>query len=110
MIHELKTLPEYFESVQQLKKNFEVRKTDRPFEVGDFVALNEYSPDLGYTGKCMILAITYILDNPQYCKDGYAILGLSPCYLLGENATPQIRFDFREVAVYDRGRIEQDEV
>ena len=35
MIHELKTLPEYFEAVIKGKKLFEVRKFDRPFQKGD---------------------------------------------------------------------------
>ena len=86
MIHELKTLPEYFEAAQKREKNFEVRKDDRPFEVGDFLALNEWSEDLGYTGRCMLFEITYILDNPDYCKDGYVILGIAPRRIAGASA------------------------
>lgn len=37
IIHELKTLPEYFELVRKGIKNFEVRKNDRDFKVGDML-------------------------------------------------------------------------
>ena len=36
-IHELKTLPEYFDAVFMGKKNFEIRKNDRDYKVGDYV-------------------------------------------------------------------------
>lgn len=85
MVHELKTLPEYFEAAQKRLKNFEVRKNDRPFEVGDFLALNEWTEDTGYTGHCMLFEITYILNNPTYCKDGFVILGLSPLEIKDKN-------------------------
>jgi hypothetical protein len=100
MIHELKTLPEYFEAAQKREKNFEVRKDDRPFEVGDFLALNEWSEDLGYTGRCMLFEITYILDNPQYCKEGYVTLGIVPRCIAG--AVPMAGVDSYYVSVYDR--------
>lgn len=37
--HELKILPKWFEDVQANKKNFEIRKNDRNFEVGDYLIL-----------------------------------------------------------------------
>lgn len=100
MVHELKTLPEYFDSVQKLQKNFEVRKNDRPFDIGDFVALNEWSKDTGYTGRCMLLEITYILDDPNYCKDGFVILGLIPRGIPGGNYV--VGTGINGVIVYDR--------
>ena len=52
MIHELKTLPEYFKEVVSGNKPFEVRKNDRPFKVGDYLMLREYEPkEALYTGK-----------------------------------------------------------
>lgn len=41
MIHQLKIDSEYFDDVASGKKTFEVRKNDRNFLVGDFLALNE---------------------------------------------------------------------
>ena len=46
MIHELKCFPEYFQDVIDGKKTFEIRLHDRPYQVGDLLALNEYLPDL----------------------------------------------------------------
>ena len=41
MIHELKIRPEFFEACTSGNKTFEVRQFDRPFEIGDYLALNE---------------------------------------------------------------------
>ncbi len=74
-VHELKILPRYF----SYDKNFELRKNDRGFEVGDIVVLREWSSDDGYTGRYSIRVIQYILENvKEYgLADGYCILGLS---------------------------------
>jgi len=80
MIHELKILPKYFAAVQRGEKLFELRKNDRDFHVTDYVALNEYSEGK-YTGDSMILQITYILDDPDVCKEGYVGMGLSQAFL-----------------------------
>lgn len=76
--HELKISPKYFEDIKANKKNFELRKDDRDFKVGDFITLREY--DNGqYTGReIKNIPIGYILRNvPEYgLKDGYCILGI----------------------------------
>lgn len=74
MEHELKTLPEYFIEVLNGAKPFEVRKNDRNYKVGDILVLNEWDGK-NYTMRILKKKISYILDNPQYCKKGYAILG-----------------------------------
>jgi len=72
-IHELKTDPQYFEEQLQGNKNFEVRLNDRNFQNGDVLVLSEYK-DNKYTGRQIYVQVTYILDNPNYCKDGYVIM------------------------------------
>jgi len=76
-IHHLKTWPEYWIAIRDRKKNFEVRKNDRNFRVGDILKLREYDP-IGeeYTGRVLNRQITYILDHPEFCKDGYVILSI----------------------------------
>lgn len=78
MIHALKTEPAFFEASAADVKSFEVRKNDRPYHTGDYVALNEWSGE-GYTGRCTLHKVVYILSDPAYCKEGYVVLGLEPC-------------------------------
>lgn len=84
MIHELKTLPEYFKAVADGSKTFEVRKNDRPFHVGDFLALNEYEKG-DYTGRCLIVRVTYILNDQKYCKNGYSVIGIEGRSIMARN-------------------------
>lgn len=82
MIHELKVDREYFMPIMQGKKTFEVRKNDRDFQIGDFLALNETEKTPGgvnYTGDAVLAVVNYILDTPDYCKDGFVIMGIKPC-------------------------------
>lgn len=75
MTHELKILPEYYDSIVSNVKHFELRKDDRDFQVGDFVILKEYSNGT-YTGRETGFQIRYILRNcTEYgLMDGYCIL------------------------------------
>lgn len=74
-MHELKTLPEFFGAQLKGIKKFEVRLNDRDYRLGDILVLQEYSPEHGYTGKYLHVEITYILNNIDYCKDGFVVLG-----------------------------------
>lgn len=78
MIHELKILPQYFKAVLEKRKTFEVRKNDRHFAVGDGICLREFDPlsKKGYTGLVWYGNITYILNNPLYCKKGFIIMSI----------------------------------
>lgn len=78
MIHDLKILPQYFRAVLERRKTFEVRKKDRLFTVGDGVCLKEFDPECEnkYTGRVWYGFITYILDDPLYCKEGYIIMSI----------------------------------
>ncbi len=80
MIHELKIWPEHFEKVVTGKKTFEVRRADRPFAEGDFLALNEWNPTTeGYTGASVLMKITYLLKDPKYVREGFVIMSIAPC-------------------------------
>jgi hypothetical protein len=58
---ELKIWPEPFKAVISKKKQYEVRKADREFKVGDDVMLREYLPKKDkYTGEFFLGKITYI--------------------------------------------------
>lgn len=75
--HELKILPEYFKAQEDGIKNFEIRKNDRDYKVGDWIYLKEYDPQTKmYTGRYIFAEITYITDYMQ--KSGYVVLGTKP--------------------------------
>ena len=101
MIHELAISPEQFDAVAQDIKPFAVCKNDKPFKVGDVLLLCEWEhekrvKDRGFaaygfppdflkkgwvemsSGRETRKVITYILDDPDYVKEGYVILGLAP--------------------------------
>lgn len=73
MRHELKTLPEYFKMSWLGVKNFEIRKNDRNFEVGDELLLTETAND-GFKARWIRAVITYVTNYEQ--KDGYVVLAL----------------------------------
>ncbi len=75
MTHYLKTLKEYFEAIEDGSKPFEVRYNDRGFRTGDTLVLKEWD-GWEYTGKDLTKTVTYVLDNPHYCKEGFVILGI----------------------------------
>jgi len=109
MIHELKATPKYFESVRKLDKPFEIRRDDRPYKEGDFLALNEYDGD--YTGRSMLVQVTYVLDDPQYCKDGFVTMGITPCQIVaqGESVMRFSAFSYASVPVYGKREVVPDE-
>lgn len=79
MIHELKVWPEHFELLRTGLKKFEIRRNDRPFEVGHILALQEWSPvNLRYSGRRLHYKITCIYQGEQYgIMAGFAVLGIS---------------------------------
>jgi len=83
--HVLKSWPEYFSPVLAGYKNFELRKNDRRFKVGDILCLKEWEPNTAkYSGREVTKRITFILEGigpgavtPLHgLSRGYAILSL----------------------------------
>lgn len=74
MTHELKIDPKYFELVQDGIKNWEIRKNDLKFKVGDIVRLKEYENDT-FTNRELIRRIIGIF-NEFGLEKGYVILTL----------------------------------
>lgn len=89
-LHKLKTHPQYFRIVKNGIKEFECRKDDRGFKVGDELLLEEWVPDpinekfgLGelvtvgtYTGEILHRRIKCILRDFEGIQPGFVILGL----------------------------------
>lgn len=77
MEHELKTWPEYYQAVAKGEKNFEIRKNDRNFKVGDTLILKEYDPFRQcYTGASIRMEVTYILSAQPFVPEGYVCMGI----------------------------------
>ena len=73
IIHELKTVEPYFSDIWFNMKTFDVRFNDRNYQVGDMLYLIRYKTLPKQSISCIV---TYILDNPEYVKEGYIIMGI----------------------------------
>ena len=81
-IHYLKTYIEFFQAIKRGEKNFELRKNDRDYKVGDFLVLMEYDPAIGFTKSDDIwLKVTYILDKQPYVPKGYICMSTVKDYV-----------------------------
>lgn len=81
----LKLNAQYYEDSQGGIRNFEIRKSDRDYKVGDILELQEYSESwvdgerIGrYSGKFHGKIVTYVSVNEEYLESGYVILGVAP--------------------------------
>ena len=74
-IHELKLQQPFFDDVFYNRKEFEVRKNDRDFKVGDRLKLIEFP--FKDKQKYVLKDIKYILQGGVFgVENGYVILGL----------------------------------
>ena len=85
-LHVLKLSDKYFDAVRSGAKNFEVRKNDRGFKVGDTICLVYYPGPVSVPDEEKPLdiyrRINYILsheDFPEGVCEGYVVLGLGEC-------------------------------
>lgn len=86
MRHVLKTWPSFFQSLKSGDKNFELRRNDRNFKVGDTLLLQEFNPRADaleqYTGEELEFTITYLLKGTQVVDFGldkdFVIMAIKP--------------------------------
>ena len=72
--HRVKIFPSYYEAQANGSKNFEIRKNDRNYQVGELLILEEYDPmTKEYTGRKIHCLITYLTNFKQ--MPGYVFLG-----------------------------------
>jgi len=78
-VHNLKTFPEYYISVKNGVKKFEIRKNDREFKVGDFLNLEEYNPENEeYTGNVVRTVVDYILPGGDFgVEDDFVVMSIT---------------------------------
>lgn len=80
--HDIKSHPKHFQPSLEDKKQFEIRRNDRDYKVGDTVTMHEYHYDHGdnYTGRKISGRIIYVDDFAQ--QDGYIVFGVQNWRLL----------------------------
>lgn len=79
MTHKLKCWPEYYSKIVSGEKTFEVRRDDRGFKVGDALLLMEWSPEMGYSGKQLLVSVTYILPGGNWgIVDNVCVMAIRP--------------------------------
>lgn len=77
-IHRLRVTNKFWNALVDGTKNFEARRDDRGFLVGDYLELCCYDPDAeAETGSFLRRRITYILPGGEYgVEDGFVVMGL----------------------------------
>lgn len=71
--HRLKTVQPYFDAVASGEKTAELRKEDRPFQVGDTLLLDEWTGSK-FTGRFVAAQITHITRGPPWLSPGFCML------------------------------------
>ncbi len=76
MLYESKTLPDFYQAIEDETKKFEIREDDRPYKVGDYLHLKEWDPEIGFTGRQTIRLVTYILAEQPFVPEGYVCMSI----------------------------------
>lgn len=87
MIHEVNCDRDWFDLLVSRSRTFDIRKDDRRFMVGDYIAFNECEHDenmdsYSYTGYSVLGKITYVFNDERYVREGYIVIGFSICGIL----------------------------
>lgn len=80
--HVMKSWSHFYDAIEKGDKKHDLRKMDRPFEVGDVCVLERYDNINGkYTGENQAVQITYITNNKTPCAFSSAVLDNDYCIL-----------------------------
>ena len=77
-VHTVKIAKMYYEDVKSGKKSFELRKNDRGYKQGDILRMLEYAEG-EWTGREMVVEVTYLLEDYAGLEEGYCIMALKVC-------------------------------
>lgn len=80
MTHCLKTWPDYYNAtVDNCAKNFEIRKNDRNFKVGDTLILQEWDPETQkYTGREIARYVSYLIQDVCGLPEDICVMAVHP--------------------------------
>lgn len=85
--HEIKLASGFIDDIINGLKTFELRKDDRDYQSGDIVLMRELSVIGGYSGREVLVRITYILRgfeaykfgcSKEYCVWSFEVIGNKP--------------------------------
>jgi len=80
--HEVKSWPKFFEPILRGVRTHELRVNDRNYQVGDWMLLREYDPEISqYTGRDTFVAITSVTSAGEPCAVSADALHPSYCIL-----------------------------
>jgi len=71
--HNLKTIEPFFSDTWFGNKTFEIRLNDRDFKKGDILFLMRHNT---LPKKSIACRVKYIMDDPEYVKEGYIVMGI----------------------------------
>ena len=75
--HRLKIWPEFFQLINEGKKDWELRKNDRGYIEGDYLELWEYVPETGYTEEHIVVRVTHVFKGGKFgLEEGYCIMSI----------------------------------
>lgn len=69
--HLLKTAPGPFLAVMEKRKRYEIRVNDRGFLVGDTLRLAEWFPTTGFSGRELVVDVTYMTPGGFWGLPGH---------------------------------------
>mgnify|MGYP002510655178 CR=1 FL=1 len=92
MAHQIKLGSEFFDDAASGRKDFELRKNDRDYRVGDILEMMEFK-DGRNTGRICRKAVTYILEDFTGLEDGYCIMGCKVISEAGNGAAQEAAED-----------------
>jgi len=87
-VHDIRLGASFFDDVLECRKNFELRKNDRGYKVGDILHMMEFK-DGRNTGRSVKRKIIYMLEDFTGLEDGFCILGIEPLKEEGTNGAGQ---------------------
>ena len=76
-VHDIRLGATFFDDVLECRKNFELRKNDRGYKVGDILRMMEFKEGKN-TGRIVERKVIYMLEDYTGLEDGFCIMGTAP--------------------------------
>lgn len=103
--HDLKCWPEPFAAIRAGLKQWELRRNDRDYQIGDLLWNREWNPETEeYTGEAAGNLVTWMLNGPAFgLPEGYCIMSLDRNPALAIQQPPE-GVGWRTIETHDGSR------